>query len=71
MLDKFKEWEASVTNQTDGKIKALRTDNGGEYMSDEFQSLWRMGYQTTVPHSPQQNGIAERMKRTLKKRLCQ
>jgi hypothetical protein len=37
VLDKFKEWEAVVTNQADCKIKTLRTDNGGEYMSAEFQ----------------------------------
>ena len=68
VLDKFKEWEAVVTNQADCKIKTLRTDNGGEYMSAEFQSFIKekgIHHETTVPHSPQQNGIAERMNRTL------
>ena len=68
VLDKFKEWEATVTNQAECKIKTLRTDNGGEYMSAEFQSFLRekgIHHETTVPYSPQQNGIAERMNRTL------
>ena len=68
VLDKFKEWEAVVTNQADCKIKTLRTDNGGEYMSAEFQNFLKekgIHHETTVPHSPQQNGIAERMNRTL------
>ncbi|CAB4021125.1 retrotransposon, Ty1-copia subclass [Paramuricea clavata] len=68
VLDKFKEWEAVVTNQEDCKIKTLRTNNGGEFMSAEFQNFLKekgIHHETTVPHSPQQNGIAERMNRTL------
>jgi transposase InsO family protein len=56
--------EAVVTNQADFKIKTLRTDNGGEYMSAEFQNVLKekvIHHETTVLHSPQQNGIAERM----------
>ena len=68
VLTKFKGWEAAVTNQADCKIKTLRTDNGGEYMSTDFQNYLkekRIRHETTVPHSPQQNGVAERMNRTL------
>ena len=68
VLDKFKKWVAVVTNQADCKIKILRTDNGGEYMSAEFQNFFKekgVHHETTVPHSPQQNGITERMNRTL------
>jgi hypothetical protein len=63
VLDKFKEWEAVVTNQADFKIKTLRTDNEKE----KGIHLKEKGihHETTVPHSPQQNGIAERMNRTL------
>ena len=49
-------------------IMKLRTDNGGEYMSKEFQTyLTSKGieHQLTVPHSPQQNGVAERLNSTL------
>ena len=68
VLEKFKEWEAAVTNQADCKIKTLRTDNGGEYTSTEFEDFLKekgIRHETTVPHSPQQNGVAERMNRTL------
>ena len=41
VLSKFKEWEAAVTNETDCKIKTLRTDNGGEYTSTEFEDFLR------------------------------
>ncbi len=46
----------------------LRTDNGGEYLSKEFQTYLAskgIEHQLTVPHSPQQNGVAERLNRTL------
>ena len=33
VLEKFKEYEAMVTNMTEKKIKNLRSDNGGEYTS--------------------------------------
>ncbi len=68
VLEKFKEWEAAVTNQADCKIKTLRTDNGGEYTSTEFEDFLKekgIRHETTVPHSPQQNGVAEHMNRTL------
>ena len=50
------------------KVKVLRTDNGGEYTSKEFaQYLKKRGtqHQLTVPKRPRQNGVAERMNRTL------
>jgi hypothetical protein len=30
-FEKFKEFKSLVENQTDKKIKVLRTDNGGEF----------------------------------------
>ena len=50
------------------KIKTLRSDNGGEYTSTEFTSfLTKEGikHELTIPHTPQQNGVAERLNRTL------
>ena len=50
------------------KIKALRADRGGEYLSDEFKSfLKKCGIQSqfTAAYSPQQNGVSERLNRTL------
>ena len=37
-LEKFKEFKASAEAELGIKIKALRTDRGGEYLSDEFKS---------------------------------
>ena len=50
------------------ELKALRTDNGGEYISLEFKSYLQehgIQHQLTVAYTPQQNGVAERMNRTL------
>ena len=68
VLSKFMEYEAEVANQTDKRIKVLRTDNGGEYTSKQFEDYLKMKgimHQKTVPHSPQQNGVAERLNRTI------
>lgn len=51
-----------------GVPAALRTDNGGEYFSvafAEFCATHRIAHQSTVAHTPQQNGVAERANRTL------
>ena len=68
VFDKFIEFEASVTNDFGKAIGTLQTDNGGEYLSTELQNYLKgkgIRHELTVPHSPQQNGVAERMKRTL------
>ena len=38
-LEKFKEFKNEVENQLGKTIKSLRSDNGGEYMSHEFDDL--------------------------------
>eukprot|EP00795_Rhopilema_esculentum_P015799 gene15799-biopygen5210 len=68
VLKRFKEFEASATNEAACKIGTLRTDNGGEFVSNDFENLLKrkgIKHETSVPHSPQQNGVAERMNRTL------
>ncbi|KAG8485645.1 hypothetical protein CXB51_018863 [Gossypium anomalum] len=52
------------------QIKYLRTDNGIEFCFDEFNKLCK-SEGLTVRHTPQQNGVAERMNRTIiEKVLC-
>lgn len=68
VLDKFKEFEAITTNDCGQRIGTLRSDNGGEYLSKEFQAYTKskgIRHELTIPHSPEQNGVAERMNRTL------
>ncbi len=46
----------------------MRTDNGGEYLSNKFRAYLSehgIHHQLTVAYTPQQNGVAERMNRTL------
>jgi len=64
----FQEFHASVERLTGKKIKALRSDGGGEYQGKPFQDYLRQyGIQSgcTVPYTPQENRIAERQNRTL------
>ena len=68
VLDKFKEFEAITTNDSGESTGSLRSDNGGEYLSNEFEAYLKskgIHHEVTVPHSPEQNGVAERMNRTL------
>ena len=50
-----------------GKVRRIRSDNGGEYLSEEFKSVLIKNqiYQESWPYSPHQNGTAERNWRTL------
>lgn len=71
VFDIFKEFKATVENQLNLSIKTLRTDNGTEYLSNQFKTyLSRNGiaHQMSTPYTPQQNGMAERMNRTLMER---
>ena len=42
VLAKFKEFEAITTSDCGQKIGALRTDNGGEYISAEFNEYLKI-----------------------------
>ena len=67
-LEKFKQFEAEITNDSGEKIKALRTDNSGEYLSKDFKAYLEsqgIRHELTVPYPPEQNGVAERMNRML------
>ncbi|KAJ9541893.1 hypothetical protein OSB04_028399 [Centaurea solstitialis] len=67
-FEKFKEYQNEVQNILDKRIKFLRSDRGGEYLSDEFDNhLMECGIvsQLTPPYTPQMNGVSERRNRTL------
>lgn len=68
VLPVFKIFKTLVENQANLKIKILRSDNGREYVNKQFQIYLQehgIEHQTTVPYSPQQNGVAERANRTI------
>ena len=53
------------------KTVALRTDNGTEFLSGELQQHLRsrnIRHELSAPYTPQQNGTAERLNRTLGER---
>ena len=61
-------WKALVENSSGRKLKILRTDNGGEYTYAAFTAYLKkegVHHKFTVPKTLQQNGVAERMNRTL------
>ncbi|KAJ0916719.1 putative RNA-directed DNA polymerase [Helianthus annuus] len=71
VFDAFKIWKSDVENETNLKVKCLKSDNGGEYISKQFTDYCaKEGIKMikTVPGTPQQNGVAERMNRTLNER---
>ena len=66
--DAFEKFKARAENFHERKIKTLRTDNGLEYLGKNFTDMLNKNgikREFTVPYTPQQNGKAERMNRTL------
>ena len=67
-FEKVKEFQSEVENHHNKKIKFLRSDRGGEYLSYEFgMHLRQCGIvsQLTPPGTPQRNGVSERRNHTL------
>jgi len=61
-------YEAWLSTQHNARIKCLRSDRGGEYLSDEFSAhLKKAGTvrKLTVHDTPEHNGVAERLNRTI------
>ncbi|GJS08882.1 retrotransposon protein, putative, ty1-copia subclass [Tanacetum coccineum] len=68
VFETFKVFQKEVENQLGKTIKSLRSDRGGEYMSQEFlDHLKEHGIiaHRTPPYTPQHNGVSERRNRTL------
>ena len=56
VFEKFTDWKSMVEKSSGMKVKVLRTDNGEEYTSKEFeQYLKKQGtqHELTVPKTPQ------------------
>ncbi|CAH9062481.1 unnamed protein product [Cuscuta epithymum] len=68
----FKTFHVLVERETGKKLKCLRSDNGGEYTSKAFDAYCReygIRHEKSVPRTPQHNGVAERMNRTIMERV--
>ena len=71
VLGYFKEFKSMVENHQEKKIKILRTDNGCEYCSNNFEDFLKgegIIHQKTNSYTPEQNGLSERSNRTIVER---
>ena len=68
VFEYFKEFKNMVEKETSNYIKILRSDQGGEFMSNEFFNFFEqhgIKKQFYVAINHQQNGIVERMNKTV------
>ena len=69
VCEKFTELKALIENASGIKIKILRYDNVGEYVSNYLLHIFSQSgiqVQHSIPYTPQQNGAAERKNRSFK-----
>ncbi|KAI4334942.1 hypothetical protein L6164_013639 [Bauhinia variegata] len=71
VLSVFKQFQASVERETEKKLKCIRSDNNDEYCGsfDEYCKQHGIRHQKTPPKTPQLNGLAEKMNKTLVERV--
>ena len=72
VLSVFQEFKTMIEKITGKSIKILRSDNGGEYKSKDFGSFMvkcGIRHEFTVPKTPEQNGVAERLNRLLMEKV--
>ncbi|GKA48621.1 retrotransposon protein, putative, ty1-copia subclass [Tanacetum coccineum] len=68
VFETFKVFKNEVENQLGKIIKALRSDRGGEYISQEFKYCLKacgIVQQLTPPYTPQHNRVSKRRNHTL------
>eukprot|EP00253_Pinus_taeda_P002008 PITA_02008 len=61
-FEKFKAFKALVENESDRKIKCLRSDRGGEFTSDEFFDFCEehgIKRKFSTARTPQKNGVVK------------
>src|ERR1700690_3690974 len=67
-FEKFKSFKALVENESDHRIKCLRSARGGEFTSAEFFDFCEehgIRREFSAARTPQRNGVVERMNRTI------
>nr|GEV46482.1 retrotransposon protein, putative, Ty1-copia subclass [Tanacetum cinerariifolium] len=68
VFETFKVFKNEVENKLEKTIKAVRSNRGGEYISQEFKDYLKacgIIQQLTPPYTPQHNGVSERRNPTL------
>lgn len=68
VFNTFLAFKKLIENQLGSTIKILRSDNGKEFCNDKFKIFMKnhgIVHQFTAPYTPEQNGVAERMNRTI------
>nr|GEV41167.1 hypothetical protein [Tanacetum cinerariifolium] len=68
VFETFKVFKNEVENQLEKTIKALRSDQDGKYISQEFKDYLQacgIFQQITPPYTPQHNRVSKRRNRTL------
>ena len=72
VFNKFKEFKDLIEKLSKKRIKTLRSDNGGEYTSKEFEAFCKeagIKRELTTPYNPQQNGVVERNNRVFMEKV--
>ncbi|WVZ52943.1 hypothetical protein U9M48_003941 [Paspalum notatum var. saurae] len=57
-----------LRNESHKAMRAIRSDNGGEFRNSRFENFYRdlgLEHQFSSPYTPPQNGVVERKNRTL------
>jgi len=68
----FTEWKKMVETHSERKLKKLRTDNGLEFCNQKFDGFCKkegIVLQRTCTYTPQQNGVEERLNKTIMNRV--
>ena len=68
VLEHLKAFITRAELETGNQVLSLRSDGGGEYTSTNLEVYLRLKgikHEITTPDTPQHNGVAERMNRTL------
>ena len=66
LYERFKEWKQNVEKESGLQLVALRSDKGGEF--NKLEEKIKQGgveMEYTVAYTPEQNGVAERLNRTI------
>lgn len=71
-FQRFKGWNVASEVKMGTKLKHIRTENGLEFVSEQFNEFYKKTCVTrhkSVVKTPQQNGVAERINKTLLERV--